>query len=152
MPDNEQEKQSRQDPDLLEQLLVVAAEKAAKHEAEDALRKGFVTRQEINLALDAFGAKLQESLADQIVASLDGVVENKLKKAMEEEDGPLAKAGRKSTIITPEEEREADPVTYLLRKGRTQGPDSYDDIDKRLLWAMTQTVLAQGMIADQESE
>ena len=127
------------DPDLLEQLLVVAAEKAAQREAEDALKKGFVTREQINAALAAFGDNMETSLVDKITAMLLPKIQETVQKAS-------ADAGiRKGTIATPEDERDADPVAYLLKKGRELGADAYDDIDKRLIWGITHKVMIQGM-------
>ncbi len=61
MPDEQDKRMnSSGDPDMLEQLLVMAAEKAAQREAEDALKKGFVTREQINQALTTFGTQLED--------------------------------------------------------------------------------------------
>jgi len=126
--------------DLLEQLLVVAAEKAAKQEADDALKKGFVTREQINAALAAFGENLENSIVDKVSASLMPQVTQAITKAIESTPGL-----RKSTVQTPEDERDEDPVGYLLKKAREQGPESFDDVDKQLAWAITYTGLAQGL-------
>src|SRR5690348_17981606 len=82
--------------DLLEQLLVVAAEKAAKREAEDALKKGFVTREQINAALTAFGEGLKTDIVTQIQEAVMPQVNQTVQKAMDA-------GSRKSTILTPEE-------------------------------------------------
>lgn len=130
--------------DLLEQLLVVAAEKAAKREAEDALKKGFVTREQINAALSAFGEGLKTDIVTQIQEAVMPQVTQTVQKAMDA-------GSRKSTILTPEDELEADPVKYILKKGREQGPESYTDEEKRIIWALTYKGLAKGM-KDQAEE
>ena len=137
------ETQEGEQKDLLEQLLVVAAEKAAKQEADQALKKGFVTREQINQALATFGEQLSTDLEDRIVEKITQAlmpqVEQSVKKAAEG-------AGiRKGTIVTPEDERDADPVGYLLKKGKELGPEAYDDTDKRIIWGLTHKVLTQGM-------
>lgn len=147
-----EEKTEGQPNDLLEQLLVVAAERAAKQEAEDALRKGYVTREQINMALDTFGKNLEERLAENLLTRLDDRMETAVKKAVESDEALAKAAGRKSTILTPEDERAADPVAYLLKKGREKGPESYDDVEKRIIWEMTYKVLSTGMIEDQRDE
>src|SRR5690348_10437867 len=126
--------------DLLEQLLVVAAEKAAKREAEDALKKGFVTREQINSALAAFGDGLEDRIVDRIIREMQPKTETIVQKALSTSD-----YSKKSTVLTEEEERDADPVQYLLKKGRTLGPEAYDDTDKQIIWALTYKGLAQGM-------
>ncbi len=152
MPEDKKETQE-QPKDLLEQLLVVAAEKAAAQQAEDALRKGYVTREQINMALDTFGKNLETTMAETLLGHLEDKMAAAVKKALES-DETLAKTGlRKSTIATPEDERDADPVAYLLKKGRTaasagKDPD-YDDVEKRILWEMTYRALSSGMILDQ---
>ena len=139
MSDNENQKPTGQD-DLLASLLTSAAEKAAKREAQEALEKGFVTRQDINLALDAFGADLQQKIIDSVTTAIMPQVEDVVKKA--------SVAGeRRSTIATPEEERDNDPVAYLIKKGKELGPESYDEVDKRLIWGITYKGLTEGMQA-----
>jgi len=124
--------------DLLEQLLVVAAEKAAKQEAQDALRKGFVTREQINSALAAFGESLKTDIVAEIQQAVMPQVNQTVQKAMD--------AGtRKSTILTPEDELEADPIKFILKKGKEQGPESYTDDEKRIIWALTYKGLAKGL-------
>lgn len=156
MPDEKTQEQQTQPNDLLEQLLVVAAERAAKEEADQALKKGYVTREQINMALDTFGVRLQETLADKLLGVLDDKIHESVKKAVESDD-ILQKAGvRRSTIVDPLDERDADPITYLIKKGRVaaqagQDPD-FDDVDKRLMWAVTETALSQGMLIDQNEE
>jgi hypothetical protein len=126
--------------DLLEQLLVVAAEKAARNEADNALRKGFVTREQINLALDAMGQRLENSIVEKITAAIDTQVASKVSSTLE------ATAGmRKSTVQTPEDEREADPVKYILKKSREQGAEALDDDEKRIVWGLTFAALAPGL-------
>ncbi len=146
-----EDKTQEQPNDLLEQLLVVAAEKAAKQEAEDALRKGYVTREQINMALDTFGKNLETRMAESLAEQLGSQIEAAAKKAVESAD--LVGATRKGTVATPEDERDADPVAYLLKKGRTAastGKDpEYDDTEKRILWEMTYRALSSGMILDQ---
>ena len=131
--------------DLFQTLMVQAAESAAKREAQDALEKGFVTRKDINLALTAFGDQLEQKIVESVKAALLPTVEEAVQKA--------APAGqRKSTIATPEEEREADPVAYILKKGREVGPEGYDDIDKRIIWGLTFESLKRGMEFDPREE
>jgi len=153
MPENNQETKPN---DFLENLLTEAASRAAKEEAEQALKKGYVTREQINMALDSFGAKLEETLADKLLGVLEDNVQAALKKALENEE-LLTKAGaRKSTIITPEEERDANPIAYLIKKGRTalaaNEEPSYDQVDKDLIWAITEKALSQGMTIDQNEQ
>ena len=73
--------------DLLEQLLVVAAEKAARNEADQALKKGFVTREQINMALDAMGQKLETSIVEKITAAIDTQVKTSVESTLETEIG-----------------------------------------------------------------
>src|SRR5271169_6012815 len=94
---------SNGDPDLLEQLLVIAAEKAATREAESALKKGFVTREQLNAGLNAFGEQLQASIVQQITETLMPQVQESVQKAYGDNQ-------RKSTVATPEDERDADPI------------------------------------------
>jgi hypothetical protein len=126
--------------DLLEQLLVVAAEKAAKKEAQDALTKGFVTRGDINAALSAFGASLEDRIAAKIADIIMPQVETAVQKTVEATPGL-----RKSTIATPEDERDADPVKYILKKSREQGAESLDEAEKRVVWALTYKALGKGL-------
>lgn len=151
MPENfvPPESQTEDRGDLLEQLLVVAAEKAAKQEARDALQKGFVTREQINAALAAFGenmtTNLENSLVDKITAQLLPQIQDSVKKAAQD-------AGvRKGTILTPEDERDADPLAYLIKKGRELGPEAFDETDKRIIWAVTHKALTDGMDNDKAS-
>lgn len=127
--------------DILEQLLVVAAEKAAKREADDALRKGFVTREQINAAFAAFGDGLENRIVERMLTELAPKTESIVKKALDGDE----RLSKKSTVLTPEDERDADPVAYLLKKGRTLGPESFDDTDKQIIWALTYAGLAQDM-------
>lgn len=137
------DKQDDNKGDILEQLLIVAAEKAAKREADDALKKGFVTREQINAALNTFGENMEASLVEKISEMLMPQIQDAVKKAG---DAQAAASGtRKSTIPTPEDERDADPVKYLLKKGREQGPEAYDDVDKRIIWAITYKGLSEGL-------
>ena len=137
------EQQTEEKGDLLEQLLVVAAEKAAQREAKDALQKGFVTREQINAALTAFGENMtnniKTTLVDEITAQLLPQIQESVKKAASD-------AGmRKGSVMTPEDERDADPVAYLLKKGKEIGPEAYNDEDKRLIWGLTHAALTDGM-------
>src|SRR5258708_8216819 len=126
--------------DLLESLLIVAAEKAAKQEADDALKKGFVTREQLNAALGIFGDTLETNLVEKLSAALTPQIDSFVKKGLE------GQATRKSTIApSAEDERDADPVAYLLKKGRESGPESYDETEKRLIWELTYPGLADGM-------
>ncbi|SRR6266568_968706 len=132
--------------DMLQTLLLSAVDKAAKREAQDALEKGFVTRKDINLALAAFGEDLQTKIVTSVQEMLMPKVEEAVQKA-------TAVAGdRKSTIATPEDERETDPIAYLLKKGKDVGPDAYDDVDKRLIWGLTYKALGRGLEFVEEDE
>lgn len=133
--------------DLLEQLLVVAAEKAARNEADQALKKGFVTREQINMALDAMGQKLETSIVEKITAAIDTQVKTSVESTLETAPGL-----RKSTVITPEDEREADPVKFILKKSREQGAEALDDDEKRIVWGLTFAALSQGMKDAAEEE
>ncbi len=148
MPENDQDKRmnSSGDPDMLEQLLVMAAERAAQREAEDALKKGFVTREQINQALTTFGTQLEERIVAAVQTSLMPQVEELAKKAMNVTDG------RKSTILTSDEERDNDPIAYIIKKGRDLGVDAFDDIDKRLIWGVTHAALTDKMTFDPREE
>ena|SRR6266487_2901443 len=137
MSEEQDTKQQQDKNDLLQQLLVTAAEKAAEREAEDALKKGFVTREQINAALATFGEQMETSLVEKIAQALMPKVDEAVKKA--------AVSDKKSTIETPEDEREADPVAYLLKKGRELGAEAYDDVDKRIIWELTHKGLSQDM-------
>lgn len=132
--------------DLLESLLVVAAEKAAKKEADEALRKGFVTREQINSALSAFADNLENTLVEKITEALGSQVTTTVQKALD------APGMRKSTILTPEDERDADPVAYILKKGREQGPEAFDDTEKRIIWELTYKGLSKGMKDSEDEE
>jgi hypothetical protein len=142
MPDNFVPPERMQEPqgDLLEQLLVVAAEKAAEKEARDALQKGFVTREQINAALTTFGAQLETDVVDKITAQLLPQIQNTVKKTIDESG-----LSRKGGPRTAEEEREEDPVAYIIKKGRELGPDAYDDVDKQIIWGLTYNALIEGM-------
>ena len=59
---------------------------------------------------------------------------------------------RKSTVITPEDEREADPVKFILKKSREQGAEALDDDEKRIVWGLTFAALSQGMKDAAEEE
>src|SRR5260221_10767642 len=131
---------------MFQTLLVQAAESAAKREAQDALEKGFVTRKDINLALAAFGEKLEERIVTAVQTSLMPQVEEITKKAFAND------VGRKSTILTADEERENDPVAYIIKKGREQGVDAFDDVDKRLIWGVTHAALTDKMTFDPREE
>lgn len=148
MPD-ENENVTSLSGDMLQQLLQVASEKAAKQEAEEALKKGFITREQINMALGQFKTDLETQLVDKISESLGDRVESAVKKAV-----TIDPSGRKSTILggSDADERSDDPVGYLLRKGKEFGPEAYDDTDKRIIWAITYKALSTGMIEDQREE
>lgn len=133
--------------DLLEQLLVVAAEKAAKKEAHEALTKGFVTRGDINAAFAAFG----DSLEDRIVGKISDLLMPKVQAVVKETVDATPNL-RKSTVLTPEDERDADPVKFILKKSREQGPESLDDAEKRVVWALTYKVLGKGLEDSGEDE
>jgi hypothetical protein len=151
MPEPENQDQKNQQDisgDMLEQLLAVAAEKAAKREADEALRKGYVTREQINMALGQLSENTKTALITEISSTLPDMVELAVKKAITVDE----KGQRKGTVLgssTTLDDREADPVSYLLRKGKELGPDSYDDVDKQILWAMTYKALSSGMMEDQ---
>ncbi len=125
--------------DLLESLLVVAAEKAAKQQADDALKKGFITREQLNAALGVFGDTLETNLVEKLATALTPQIDSSVKKGLE------GQAVKKSTIPTQEDERDADPVAYILKKGKELGPEAYDDVDKRIIWALTYKGMADGM-------
>lgn len=133
--------------DLLESLLVVAAEKAAKKEADDALRKGFVTREQINFALSEMGDRLETSIVEKITAAIDGQIATKVQSTLETTPGL-----RKSTVITPEDEREDNPVQYILKKSREQGPEALDQTEKDIVWGLTKLALSEGMQYDAREE
>lgn len=133
--------------DLLEQLLVVAAEKAAKKEAQDALHKGFVTRGDINAALATFGDSLESRIVDRIADIIMPQVQATVKQTVE-----TTPSLRKSTVLTPEDEREDDPVKYILKKSREQGPEALDDDEKRIVWGLTFAALAPGLREDAGEE
>jgi hypothetical protein len=137
--------------DMLEQLLTVATERAAKKEAEEALKKGFVTRDQINVALGQLSENVEATLAEKLGANLSELVEKAVKAAITvDEKGGL----RKGTLLggVSLDEREADPVAYLIKKGKELGPESYDEVDKRILWAVTYKALSTGMILDQDED
>jgi hypothetical protein len=137
--------------DMLEQLLTVATERAAKKEAEEALKKGFVTRDQINTALGQLSENVEATLAEKLGANLSELVEKAVKAAITvDEKGGL----RKGTLLggVSLDEREADPVAYLIKKGKELGPESYDEVDKRILWAVTYKALSTGMILDQDED
>lgn len=155
MPENDAQDTTQQtqmiDGDVLANLLATATERAAKKEAEEALRKGFVTREQINMALNQLSENLEATLADKLGANLSELVEKAVKSAITiDEKGGV----RKGTLLggVSLDEREADPVAYLIKKGRELGPEGYDDVDKRIIWAMTYKALSQGMIVDQTEE
>ncbi len=129
--------------DMLESLLVSAAERAAKREAQEALEKGFVTRQDINLALGTFGEQLEEKIVTSVKDALMPQIEGAIQKAES-----LGAGSRKSTIATPEEAFENDPVAYLIAKGKQEGADSYTDEEKRVIWGLTYKALGQGLEED----
>lgn len=133
--------------DLLEQLLVVAAEKAAKKEAAEALTKGFVTRGDINAALSAFGDGLESRIVEKIAESLMPKVVETVKQTVETTPGL-----RKSTVATPEDEMEADPVKFMLKKAQSEGPDAYTQTEKDILWGLTKAALSAGMNYDEREE
>lgn len=141
MPDNFVPPENTPAPqgDLLEQLLVVAAEKAAKQEADQALKKGFVTREQINGALTAFGAQLKTDVVDEITAQLLPQIQQTVAKVVGESG--MARKG----AVTPEDERDDDPIAYILKKGREFGPESFDEAEKRVIWAITHKALTDGM-------
>jgi hypothetical protein len=136
--------------DMLEQLLSVAAERAAKKEADEALKKGFVTRDQINTALSQLSENVEHTLAEKLGANLSTLVETAVKAAITV-DASTGKL-RKGTLLggVSLDEREADPIAYLIKKGKELGPESYDEIDKRILWAVTYKALSSGMILDQD--
>lgn len=137
--------------DMLEQLLTVASERAAKKEAEEALKKGFVTREQINTALMQLSENVEATLSEKLGANLSELVEKAVKAAITvDEKGGL----RKGTLLggVSLDEREADPVAYLIKKGKELGPENYDEVDKRILWALTYKALSTGMILDQDEE
>lgn len=142
MPDDFLQSAPNNEPagDLLEQLLVVAAEKAAKKEAQEALTKGFVTRGDINAALSAFGDGLESRIVEKIAESLMPKVVETVKQTVETTPGL-----RKSTVLTPEDEREADPVKFILKKSQEHGPEALDDDEKRVIWGLTFAALSEGM-------
>lgn len=142
----EDQKPTQAPEDLFMSLMVQAAEGAAKREAQDALEKGFVTRKDINLALTAFGEQLEERIIAAVQSSLVPQVEELAKKAAD------AGAGRKSTILTPDQERDNDPIAYLIKKGSEQGVDAFDDVDKRLIWGVTHAALTDKMTFDPREE
>src|SRR5258707_15485036 len=125
--------------DLLESLLVVAAEKAAKQQADDALKKGFITREQLNAALGVFGDTLETNLVEKLATALTPQIDSSVKKGLE------GQAVKKSTIPTQEDERDADPVAYILKKGKKVRPDAYYDGDKRISWAHTDKGMADGV-------
>lgn len=135
--------------DMLEQLLATATEKAAKREADEALRKGFVTREQINTALSELSTNLESNIVEKITAALSDQVETAVKKAItvDEKSGQV----RKGTLLggVSEDERAEDPVAYLLHKGRELGPESFDATDKAIIWALTHKALSMGMVTDQ---
>lgn len=133
--------------DLLEQLLVVAAEKAAKKEAHEALTKGFVTRGDINAALSAFGDGLESRIVEKLSESLMPKVVETVKQTVETVPGL-----KKSTIQTPEDEMEADPVKFMLKKAQAEGPESYTQTEKDILWGLTKAALSAGMNYDEREE
>jgi hypothetical protein len=139
--------QKNQTPeDMFQTLLVQAAESAAKREAQDALEKGFVTRKDINLALAAFGEQLEEKIVTAVQTALLPQVEELTKKAIG------TSAERKSTILTEDQERDNDPVAYIVKKGREQGVDAFNDEDKRFIWGMTHAALTDKMTFDPREE
>src|SRR5216684_3719863 len=128
--------------DKFARLLTIAAERAGKKEAEEALKKGFVTRGDINMALEAFGAQLEDAIVDKIGGTFEERIQKAVKTVLEADpEGVLAKATRKGTVANPEDERDADPIAFLIKKGRVaaaEGKDpNYDDTEKRILWAVT---------------
>src|SRR5258708_11161000 len=97
--------------DLLESLLVVAAEKAAKQQADDALKKGFITREQLNAALGVFGDTLETNLVEKLATALTPQIDSSVKKGLE------GQAVKKSTIPTQEDERSEEHTSEL------QSPD-----------------------------
>jgi len=94
---------------------------------------------------------LETSISEKIGASLSDLVEKAVKAAITvDEKGAM----RKGTLLggISLDEREADPVAYILKKGKELGPESYDEIDKKIMWAVTKQALAAGMIEDQGEE
>ena len=145
MPED-QDQRNQTPEDLFQTLLVQAAESAAKREAQDALEKGFVTRKDINLALAAFGDQLEQKIVESVKAALIPQVEETVQKAV------IPAGQRKSDVLTPEDEREADPIAYIIKKGRELGPEAFDDVDKRLIWGVTYEALKRGLSLDDREE
>jgi hypothetical protein len=140
------------DGDMLANLIAVATEKNAKREAEEALKKGFVTREQINTALSQLSDNVENTLSEKLGANLSELVEKAVKAAITV-DASTGKL-RKGTLLggVSLDEREADPIAYLIKKGKELGPESYDEVDKRILWAVTYKALSSGMILDQDED
>jgi hypothetical protein len=149
-PPEGDQKQQLISGDMLEQLFTVATEKAAKKEADAALKKGYVTREQINLALGELSSNIENGIVEKITSGLPEAIELAVKKAL-----TVDEKGRKSTVLgssTSLDDFEKDPVSYLIRKGQEQGPESYTQQEKQVIWGLTYKALQQGMMEDQGEE
>jgi hypothetical protein len=101
-----------------------AADAAARAEAE----ANFVSKADLQVALDAFGAQIAKQIGEEVAKAT-----------------PIARpegAGRVGEVVEVDE-RDENPVAYLVKKSRTE--EGLSDEDKKLAWELTRRAIMQGM-------
>lgn len=109
----------------LEELLALAAQ------AQDA--KEAVAQKSQPLTAESL-APLLADLKNTIEAGID----ERVQKAFPRGEGSGPKG-----IINTEDPRDADPISYIVRKARK--PEDLDQDDKNLIWALTEAALTENM-------
>lgn len=146
--DGTQTQNPPQDDDLLEKLLAGAAQREADKKMKELESKGVVTKAELSTVLKEFGVQLTETItsavADQIKKAAPPETQPPESKGGEGESERIQKGQRKGTIQGSSSPRDDNPIRYLIQKGRAG--QEFDDVDKALIWGLTERGFAQGMV------
>lgn len=129
-----------QEEPMNEDILKLLAEMNAKLSAPaETIQKG-VSEEEMATALAKQAEEFKAILAGAVETAVKET-EDKLTKAFEAQ---RVGQGRSGTVVTEADEREGDPLAYVLKKSRDEnGLD--DPMDRDLAWKLTQRALVDGL-------
>jgi hypothetical protein len=126
--------------EMLQQYLAaqLEAQKAPKPVEETQKAQTFVTPEQLTAALSGFATEVSKALAAEM-AKVQQAVTEQVEKALPVREAGAGRAGVENTA----DPRDENPVAYLVAKARSEGGLSPED--KKLAWAITKSVIADGM-------
>jgi hypothetical protein len=112
--------------------------------------KGVVTKSELSTVLKEFGVQLTETITTAVVDQIKKADPPDAAQKADPDPNPdpetqqaVQKGQRKGTVGGGSDPRSDNPIRYLIQKSR-EGKE-FDDLDRALLWGLTEKGFTQGM-------